>query len=73
MITYVQDRPDHDRCYAIDNTKITTELGWKPAYMFEKGIAETIAWYQAHREWMERIVSGAYADYYEKMYSAASK
>lgn len=71
LITYVQDRPGHDRRYAIDNSKITTELGWKPVYTFEQGIAETIAWYQAHREWMERIVSGAYADYYEKMYRAA--
>lgn len=73
LITYVQDRPGHDRRYAIDNTKITTELGWKPAYTFEQGIAETIEWYQTHQEWMERIVSGAYADYYEKMYSAAEK
>ena len=61
LITYVQDRPGHDRRYAIDNTKITTELGWKPQYTFEQGIAETIAWYQNHREWLERIVSGAYA------------
>ena len=70
LITYVQDRPGHDRRYAIDNTKITTELGWKPAYTFEQGIAETIEWYQAHRDWMERIVSGAYESYYEKMYSS---
>lgn len=69
LITYVQDRPGHDRRYAIDNTKITTELGWKPAYTFEQGIAETIDWYQTHRDWMERIVSGAYGSYYEKMYS----
>lgn len=68
LITYVQDRPGHDRRYAIDNTKITTELGWKPQYTFEQGIAETIEWYQSHEEWLERIVSGAYADYYEKMY-----
>ena len=68
LITYVQDRPGHDRRYAIDNTKITTELGWKPQYTFEQGIAETIEWYQNHEEWLERIVSGTYADYYEKMY-----
>lgn len=68
LITYVQDRPGHDRRYAIDNTKITTELGWKPAYTFEQGIAETIDWYQNHWEWLERIVSGAYSDYYAKMY-----
>lgn len=70
LITYVQDRPGHDRRYAIDNTKITTELGWKPQYTFEQGIAETIDWYQNHREWLERIVSGAYSDYYAKMYGA---
>ncbi len=69
LITYVQDRPGHDRRYAIDNTKITTELGWKPRYTFEQGISETIDWYQNHREWLERIVSGAYESYYEKMYS----
>lgn len=68
LITYVQDRPGHDRRYAIDNTKITTELGWKPQYTFEQGISETIDWYQNHREWLERIVSGAYESYYEKMY-----
>lgn len=71
LITYVQDRPGHDRRYAIDNTKITTELGWKPQYTFEQGISETIDWYQNHREWLERIVSGAYESYYEKMYGEA--
>ena len=68
LITFVQDRPGHDRRYAIDNTKITTELGWAPAYTFEQGIAETIAWYQTHQEWLNQIVSGVYLDYYEKMY-----
>ncbi len=68
LIEYVKDRPGHDRRYAIDNTKITTELGWKPAYTFEQGIAETIAWYLENQEWMKRVTSGAYASYYEKMY-----
>lgn len=68
LITYVQDRPGHDRRYAIDNHKITTELGWSPAYTFEVGIQKTIEWYLEHSEWMERITSGAYAGYYEKMY-----
>ena len=68
LIEYVKDRPGHDRRYAIDNTKITTELNWKPAYTFEQGIAETIAWYLANQEWMKRVTSGAYASYYEKMY-----
>ena len=68
LIKYVQDRPGHDRRYAIDNTKITSELGWSPSYTFEQGIKETIEWYLAHEEWMEKIVSGDYMKYYEKMY-----
>lgn len=68
LIKYVQDRLGHDRRYAIDNTKITTELGWKPSYTFEQGIKETIEWYLANEEWMEKIVSGDYMTYYEKMY-----
>lgn len=69
LIAYVQDRPGHDRRYAIDNTKITTELGWKPSYTFEKGIAETIEWYLSNDEWLENVVSGNYINYYNKMYS----
>lgn len=68
MIKYVQDRPGHDRRYAIDNTKITTELGWSPSYTFEQGIKETIEWYLNNQEWMEKIVSGEYMSYYQKMY-----
>lgn len=68
LITYVQDRPGHDRRYAIDNTKITTELGWKPVYTFEQGIHETIQWYLDHQEWMARVISGDYQLYYDKMY-----
>lgn len=70
LITHVPDRPGHDRRYAIDNTKITTLLGWLPAYTFEQGIARTIEWYMTHRDWMEHITSGAYAQYYRKMYDA---
>ena len=69
LITYVKDRPGHDRRYAIDNTKITTQLGWAPKYTFETGMASTIDWYLRHGEWMEKIVSGEYMNYYEKMYS----
>jgi dTDP-glucose 4,6-dehydratase len=69
LISYVKDRPGHDRRYAIDNTKITTRLGWSPAYTFESGLAETIAWYQHNSEWLEHVLSGAYADYYERMYA----
>ena len=68
LITYVQDRPGHDRRYAIDNTKITTELGWAPAYTFEEGIKETIWWYLDHPGWVERVTSGAYQRYYQEMY-----
>ena len=68
LITYVQDRPGHDRRYAIDNTKITTQLGWTPAYTFEEGIRETIQWYLEHSDWVERVTNGGYQRYYEKMY-----
>ena len=64
----MQDRPGHDRRYAIDNTKITTELGWQPAYTFEQGIQETIEWYLQNLEWVENVTSGEYQKYYEMMY-----
>lgn len=69
LITYVKDRPGHDRRYAIDNAKITSKLGWSPCYTFEEGIQETIAWYQNNPVWLEHVLSGAYADYYERMYA----
>ena len=68
LIEHVQDRPGHDRRYAIDNTKITTELGWRPSYTFEQGIRETIRWYLDHQAWVDRIVSGGYQSYYQRMY-----
>ena len=68
LIEYVKDRPGHDRRYAIDNTKITTKLGWSPSYTFEQGMAETIQWYLSHEAWLEKVVSGEYQNYYEKMY-----
>lgn len=68
LITYVKDRPGHDRRYAIDNTKITTELGWAPSYTFQQGMSETIEWYLQNQGWVERIVSGDYMDYYSRMY-----
>lgn len=69
LIKHVKDRPGHDRRYAIDNTKITTELGWKPKYTFEQGMKETIEWYLNNIEWINNIVSGDYKKYYENMYS----
>lgn len=68
LISYVKDRPGHDRRYAIDASKIKEELGWEPSVTFEEGLAETIDWYLSHRSWMERVTSGDYQRYYEKMY-----
>ena len=68
LIQYVADRPGHDRRYAIDNTKITTELGWKPAYTFEQGMKETIQWYLSNGDWLEHVTSGEYQTYYQQMY-----
>lgn len=68
LITYVQDRPGHDRRYGIDPTKITRELGWKPKHTFETGIKETIQWYLNNREWWTRIQSGEYQKYAELQY-----
>ncbi|MGZ7109373.1 MAG: dTDP-glucose 4,6-dehydratase, partial [Methanobacterium sp.] len=68
LIKYVKDRPGHDRRYAIDSTKIQEELKWKPEYTFENGLSETIKWYLDNRNWWERIKSGEYIEYYQKMY-----
>ena len=68
LITFVKDRPGHDRRYAIDPTKIHNELGWLPQMKFEDGIAKTIEWYLANEDWWEEIISGEYQKYYEKMY-----
>lgn len=70
LIKYVKDRPGHDRRYAIDNTKITTQLGWSPTYTFEQGMKETIEWYLNNTEWTKNVVSGDYMNYYDKMYSS---
>lgn len=68
LITYVKDRPGHDRQYAIDNSKISSLLGWKPSYTFEQGMHESIQWYLKNHTWIERITSGDYLSYYAKMY-----
>ena len=68
MIEYVKDRPGHDRRYAIDSSKIQTELGWKPKYKFEEAIQKTINWYLENRTWWERILSGEYQKYYQQQY-----
>ncbi len=68
LITYIKDRPGHDRRYAINATKINKELGWKPSVTFEEGLSQTIDWYLQNAEWLEHVTSGAYQKYYEKMY-----
>ena len=68
LIKFVTDRPGHDRRYAIDPTKIETELGWKPEYTFDTGIVKTIDWYLNNKEWWEHIISGEYTKYFENMY-----
>ena len=69
LIEHVTDRKGHDRRYGIAPDKIRDELGWLPETPFEEGIVKTIDWYLAHREWMEHVTSGAYRDYYQKMYA----
>ena len=68
LITYVTDRKGHDLRYAIDPSKIEKELGWKPKYMFESGIKETIKWYVDNKEWMDSVINKDYLMYYDKMY-----
>jgi dTDP-glucose 4,6-dehydratase len=68
LIRYVKDRPGHDRRYAIDSGKITEKLGYKPGVDFSEGMRETVEWYVKNKGWWERIRTGAYLDYYEKMY-----
>ena len=68
LITYVKDRPGHDRRYAIDPTKIHSELGWLPTTSFDEGIKKTIRWYLENQKWWKDILVGDYQNYYEKMY-----
>ena len=70
QITYVKDRPGHDRRYAIDARKLEKELGWKPAETFETGIRKTVAWYLDNAEWVANVQSGAYRDWVSKQYKA---
>ena len=69
LITYIKDRAGHDMRYAIDATKLETELGWKPSIQFEEGLSKTVDWYLENQDWVKDITSGSYQAYYKKMYS----
>ena len=69
LITYIKDRPGHDRRYAIDASKINRELGWKPSVTFQEGLSETIDWFLNNEEWLANVTSGSYKNYYESMYN----
>jgi dTDP-glucose 4,6-dehydratase len=69
LITYVKDRPGHDKRYAIDAGKINKELGWKPSVTFEQGLSETIDWYLENTEWLKHVTSGEYQKYYDLQYN----
>ncbi len=70
LITFVKDRPGHDKRYAIDSTKIKEELGWEPSVTFEEGLALTIDWYMENQEWLSNVTSGDYQKYYQDQYGA---
>ena len=68
LITYVKDRPGHDRRYAIDASKINKELGWKPSVTFEEGLSQTIDWFLENQSWLDHVTSGEYQKYYQEQY-----
>jgi dTDP-glucose 4,6-dehydratase len=68
QITFVKDRPGHDRRYAIDASKLESELAWRPTETFETGIRKTIEWYLNHSEWVDGVISGSYRDWLKKQY-----
>jgi dTDP-glucose 4,6-dehydratase len=70
LLRFVKDRPGHDRRYALDTAKIARELGWYPQRSFEEGIRHTVAWYRHHAGWWEKIKSGEYRSYYQRMYGS---
>ncbi len=68
LISFVKDRAGHDKRYAIDATKLNTALGWKPSLQFEEGMEKTVDWYLANQDWVDRVTSGAYKQYYDQQY-----
>ena len=73
QIKFVEDRPGHDRRYALDSSKIRRELDWKPTVTFEEGLVRTVEWYRSHTEWVQKTKSGEYRDYYQKFYENRGK
>ena len=69
LITYVKDRPGHDKRYAIDASKINNELGWEPSLQFEEGLRKTVDWYLSNQVWLDSVTSGEYQNYYKEQYS----
>jgi dTDP-glucose 4,6-dehydratase len=68
LITYVKDRPGHDKRYAIDASKINKELGWEPSLQFAEGLEKTIDWYLNNQDWLDSVTSGEYQNYYQNQY-----
>ena len=68
LITFVKDRAGHDMRYAIDSSKIQSELGWEPSLQFEEGLDKTVDWYLSNQSWLDHILSGDYEKYYEEQY-----
>jgi dTDP-glucose 4,6-dehydratase len=71
LITYVKDRPGHDKRYAIDATKLNQKSGWKPSVTFEEGLEKTVAWYLENEEWLKNVTSGEYQKYYNAQYKVS--
>lgn len=69
LITFIEDRPGHDKRYAIDASKLNKELGWTPSVTFEKGLSKTIDWFLENKKWLENVISGDYVEYYQKQYT----
>ena len=68
LIKFVDDRPGHDKRYAIDASKLKNELGWEPSLQFEEGLRKTIWWYMNNKEWVDNVTSGNYKKYYSEQY-----
>jgi dTDP-glucose 4,6-dehydratase len=68
LITYVTDRAGHDKRYAIDASKLENELNWMPSIKFEEGLSKTVDWYLENQDWVNKVTSGSYKEYYENMY-----